>query len=166
VYGVGQRVGKSQGVLAYWLNAAAFGGQLHLIGDPSSTRDYVYVDDVVDCMRLLAGSGAPVGQGEPLVLNVGTGLSTSLTDLLDMVTTVVGRPLPVKWDAARPVDRVESSLDVRRVAEVLGWRARTGLPEGIARTWLALDVDRSSSAPPVPARRGADLRALAFSATR
>src|SRR5690349_3082366 len=54
VYGPGQRVDKSQGVLAYWLRAAAAGKPVPLIGDPQARRDYVYVHDVVDCLLRVA----------------------------------------------------------------------------------------------------------------
>ena len=50
VYGPGQRTGKNQGVLAYWLQAAAQGAVLPVVGDPANTRDYVYIDDLTACL--------------------------------------------------------------------------------------------------------------------
>lgn len=138
VYGPGQRTGKGLGVLAYWLQAAATGAQLRLIGEPSTTRDFVHVDDVVECMRRLAVQAPPIPSGSPLVLNIASGVSTSLANLLATVQRVVGRQLPVIHLPARTVDRRESALDVRCAAEVLGWRARTTLRSGIATTWQAL----------------------------
>jgi UDP-glucose 4-epimerase len=131
VYGPGQRVGKLQGVLAYWLLAAARGDPLDLIGDPLATRDYVYIDDVVDCMvRTVAAA-----TDGPLVLNVASGVSTSLASLLSTVESVVGRELPVRHLPHRPVDRPETCLDVRRAARLLGWRPGTPLAEGIDAMW-------------------------------
>jgi UDP-glucose 4-epimerase len=135
VYGPGQRVGKSQGVLAYWLRAAAWGGPLHLIGDPRATRDYVYIHDVVECLLRIAGHTRYRGPGAPLVLNVASGVNTSLAELLRVVERVTGRRLPVKRMPHRAVDRRDCRLDAGRAAQVLGWRAHTPLLEGVAEMW-------------------------------
>jgi UDP-glucose 4-epimerase len=148
VYGPGQRVGKSQGVLAYWLRAAAYGHPLHVIGDQRATRDYVYIDDVVDCMLQvaahspLAGEPLSVPTGDPLILNVASGVSTSLAALLSTVELVVGRDLPVQRLPHRAVDRREMSLDVSRAAQRLGWRPRTSLVEGVAAMWREIRSTR------------------------
>jgi UDP-glucose 4-epimerase len=135
VYGPGQRVGKSQGVLAYWLRAAAWGGPLHLIGDPTATRDYVYIHDVVDCMLRVADHAPALTKGAPLVLNVASGVNTSLRELLRVVEQVAGKRLPVKRMPHRAVDRRDCYLDPGRAHELLGWRAGTPLHEGVASMW-------------------------------
>lgn len=139
VYGPGQRVGKGLGVLAHWLRAAAAGEPLRLIGDPATTRDFVHVDDVVACLRRLAARSWPRGE-PPLILNVASGVSTSLDELLAIVAGVVGRPLPVIREPARSVDRPESALDVERAARLLGWRARTPLADGVTSMWREFEA--------------------------
>jgi len=139
VYGPGQRVGRGQGVLASWLSAVAEHRPLPMIGDPRATRDYVYVDDVVDCMLRV---DRPT---EPLVLNVGSGVSTSLAQLLSIVESVVGRELPVQGLPVRSVDRQDVRLDVRRAAHWLGWRARTSLYDGVAAMWHAVRPEDQST---------------------
>jgi UDP-glucose 4-epimerase len=136
VYGPGQRTDKAQGVLAHWLRAAALGEPLQLIGDGRTSRDYVYIDDVVDCMlRVAADQPVRVGAG-PLVLNVASGVSTTLVDLLSIVETVVGRELPVRLLPHRSVDRRDTHLDVRLAARHLSWHARTELRDGVGAMWL------------------------------
>jgi UDP-glucose 4-epimerase len=148
VYGPSQRVGKGQGVLAYWLAAALSGQPLQLIGDPDTTRDYVYVDDVVDCMLEVANRSPALAAAAPAVMNVASGVSTGLGELLSVVATVVGRELDVRRAPGRPVDRRDSHLDVRRAAQVLGWRARTPLIDGVAAMWDALVTgDQRASIP-------------------
>jgi UDP-glucose 4-epimerase len=139
VYGAGQRVGKNQGVLAYWLRAAATGEPISMIGDPQGTRDYVYIDDVVDCMLRTVPGSPGRGPGEPLVLNVASGVSTTLAGLLSTVESVVGRELPVRHLPHRTVDRREIQLDVGRAARVLGWRPRTTLTAGVAAMWREVE---------------------------
>ena len=134
VYGPGQPTGRGQGVLAYWLHAALDGRPLRLIGDPRSTRDYVFVDDVVDAMRRVHGAEP----GLPMILNIGSGVRTSLNSLLDVVHEVVGLDLPVDHQPSRLFDRHDVWLDVTEAGRVLGWRPETWLVDGVAATWRSL----------------------------
>lgn len=132
VYGVGQPAKPGQGVLAHWIAAAARGEPVRLIGDPGSTRDYVHVDDVAEAMVRIAYQPR-----RSLVLNIACGHSTSLGDLLGEVCLAAGRSVEVIPEPARGVDRRESSLDVTRAADTLGWRARVPLRAGVAGMWAA-----------------------------
>jgi UDP-glucose 4-epimerase len=141
IYGPGQRAGKDQGVLAYWLAAAARRETLRVIGDPDSTRDYLYIDDVTACMCLvfeavmrrpgLAASG-------PLTLNVGSGGRTSLAELIEVVQSLAEGDLPVEMWPARRLDRPHVWLDSGKANRVLGWRPQTRLADGVAAMWHEL----------------------------
>lgn len=135
VYGPGQPAVSGQGVVGYWLRAAAHGEPLTVYGDPGATRDYVYVDDVA--AALLAVHRAPGGTLPP-VLNVGSGVPTSLRSLAGAVRDAVGDPeLRVEQRPARGFDRTHTWLDVELAARTLGWRADTPLAAGIAAAWRA-----------------------------
>ncbi|RSM44866.1 UDP-glucose 4-epimerase [Amycolatopsis balhimycina DSM 5908] len=136
-YGPGQRPGKGQGVLGYWLRAALDGRPLQVISDPGSTRDYVYIDDVVDCMWRIDNMvrDGLLGEREPLVLNVGSGVGTSLTELVGIVRTVLGRDIPVQYTTGRELDRRHVWLDVGQAYQTLGWRPTTSLVDGVAAMW-------------------------------
>lgn len=135
-YGPGQGTTAGYGVIGHWMQALLAGEPLRILGNGGSSRDYVHVDDVamamyatldrVDALRAAAG---------PTVLNIGAGESTSLDDLHKHLQTTVGRPVPVEREPARPFDRRDVWLDIRRAAEVLGWRPEIGLAEGLADTW-------------------------------
>lgn len=134
VYGPGQPAVSGQGVIGYWLRSAARREPLTVYGDPAATRDYVYVDDVAEA--LLAVHRAPAGL--PPVLNVGSGVPTSLATLLDLVRAAVGDPgLTDERVPARGFDRTHTWLDVTLAATAIGWRARTPLPVGLAAAWAA-----------------------------
>ncbi len=153
-YGPGQSTGKGQGVLAYWLRAAREGVPLRLIGDPECARDYVYIDDVIDCLRRVdaaARDRAPAGR-PPLTLNVGSGVPTTLTELLTVVQRIVGRELPVEHLPARCPDRRSVWLRVDRARDVLGWRPQTSLEDGVARMWRST-LERGTGAPRAAARK-------------
>jgi nucleoside-diphosphate-sugar epimerase len=134
VYGPGQRTGSGQGVVAYWLEAAAAGLPLRLYGDPRAVRDYVFIEDVVDAIRRVAMRYLS-GRVLPEVLNIGSGQPTSLEELLTVVRSTVDGDITVDRQAGRPFDRHDVVLDVRRADSVLGWTCQVPLSAGIARTW-------------------------------
>ncbi|MGW3054059.1 MULTISPECIES: NAD-dependent epimerase/dehydratase family protein [Kitasatospora] len=140
VYGPGQQGAAGQGVLAYWMRAAEEGRPLQIIGDPGSTRDYVYIDDVVECMHrisLVDRKELFATWGNPLVLNVGSGRPTSLAELADVVRTVTVREMVFDQVPSRQLDRAHVWLDVERIRSAIGWRAETSLADGIRAMWLA-----------------------------
>lgn len=134
VYGPGQPAVSGQGVVGYWLRAAARGEHLVVYGEPATTRDYVYVDDVAGALLAVHAAAAP-----PPVLNVGSGEPTSLKELADTVLDVVGDPR-LRWDRepARGFDVPHTWLDVSLAASALGWRATTPLRDGLAAAWRSV----------------------------
>ncbi|MFA1548291.1 NAD-dependent epimerase/dehydratase family protein [Actinomadura chokoriensis] len=147
-YGPGQRTGTMQGVVGHWLEAAAAGLPLRLYGPSEARRDYVFVDDVVEALlhaRHLVHR-LPEG-GAPEVFNIGSGVPVSLGELAGLVAAALGREPRVERLPARGFDRRDVWFDVRRAREVLGWRPRTSLPDGLRRTWLTLTEATASTGP-------------------
>lgn len=131
-YGPGQRAGSGQGVIAYWLDAAARNAPLRVIGDLETRRDFVYVDDVVDAFVAVHELTTDV----PEVMNIGSGVATSLADVLHTLRGAVGLPgLALEYLPARGFDLPQTWLDVSLAAEFLDWKPETKLDVGIARTW-------------------------------
>jgi len=130
-YGPGQRPAPGQGVLAHWMEAVLGGGEVHLYGDADATRDYVYVDDIAAAIVAAHLADAP-----PPVVNVGTGIPTTLDELLEALEFAVA---PARFDTvrhpARDTDTAHSTLDVSLARDALGWRPEVFLNEGVARTW-------------------------------
>ena len=102
-----------------------------VFGDGTQTRDYVYVDDVVEAF--LAAAAAPQAVGQRF--NVGTGVETSVLELYAALRGVTGFGPEPTFAPARPGELYRIGLDVRRAKEVLGWRAQVDLPTGLERTW-------------------------------
>lgn len=143
-YGPGQPVAPGQGVIAHWLAAAAEGRALRLLGDPATTRDYVYVDDVTQALVRIHHH-----EGElPATLNVGSGVPTTLAALADVVLTVVEDPA-VTLDIApgRSFDVARTWLDNSLAQRILGWTPHTSLLQGVRRSWCELRSARPSSRP-------------------
>lgn len=100
-------------------------------GSGTPRREFLYVDDLADaCVYLME-----TGYDGPL-LNVGTGEDVTIGELAETVMDVVGFAGRIVYDRSKPDGTPRKLLDVSRMA-ALGWRARTGLREGIERAYAA-----------------------------
>ena len=129
VYGPRQDPHGEAGVVAIFAQALLSGKPTKVFGDGSNTRDYVFVDDVVDAFVKASG---PAGGGQRF--NVGTGVETSDRQLHSAVAAAVGAPDDPEFHPPRLGDLKRSCLDIGLAADVLGWRPQVPLDEGVART--------------------------------
>lgn len=93
--------------------------------------DWIYVDDVVDA--LLAAAQVPSTGGD--VIPIGSGRGTSILEVVETIRELLHTELPAGFGALadRPLDRVRIA-DTAPAAELLGWKARTSLRDGLTRT--------------------------------
>jgi UDP-glucose 4-epimerase len=133
VYGPRQDPYGEAGVVSIFAAALLEGRPTVIYGDGGTTRDYVYVDDVVAAFVLAASSA-----GDGLRLNIGTGTETSVRNLHRLVARTVGSPDRPNFLPPRLGELHRVALDSSAAHRVLGWRAHTALPTGVARTvtWL------------------------------
>jgi GDP-L-fucose synthase len=103
--------------------------EIVLWGDGTPTREYLYVDDCVEALRLAAEhyDGA-----DPV--NLGTGVETSIRETAEIVADAVGFKGGIRWDPSMPNGQPRRSLDASRAADLFGFRAQVPLREGIERT--------------------------------
>ncbi len=126
VYGPRQDPHGEAGVVAIFAGNLVAGRPCVVFGDGGQTRDYVYVDDVVDAFARAARRGGG------LVMNIGTGQETSVSKLYEMVARACGSDLAPLPAPARVGELQRSALDPRRAGLHLGWKAWTPLGEGVA----------------------------------
>jgi UDP-glucose 4-epimerase len=133
VYGPRQNPHGEAGVVAIFASARLADGPTAVFGSGDTTRDYVYVDDVVEAFVLAAG---PVGDG--LQLNVGSGRETSVGHLHRLIALATGRDAEPQVLPARAGELDHVCLDVSAARRVLGWRPRVDIEAGIDCTvaWL------------------------------
>lgn len=129
-YGERQRTEKAQGAIGVLLERVLNGRPFEIWGDGSVVRDYIYVGDVVRALI----AGAAESETPSKVFNVGTGLGTSLNQLVDVVERVTGRRAQRIYSPARGFDIRENVLDTARATEELGWTASVSLEDGIRKT--------------------------------
>ncbi|PJF35377.1 MAG: epimerase [Candidatus Thermofonsia Clade 1 bacterium] len=117
-------------VIPSFLRHALRGSSIVVNGDGAQTRDFIYIDDVIDA--LVAAATAPhVNQR---VINVGSGVETSVNDLIAAIGAAIGKPLTPLY--IRNQDRGVSRMcaDVRLAAELLNFKPKVSLAEGLALT--------------------------------
>jgi UDP-glucose 4-epimerase len=132
-YGPAQTGSKGQGVIGAFLHRAMRGEPLEIWGDGNVVRDFVHVDDVARAVAL-----AVEHPGPSRVFNVGTGVGTSLRQIVDLVEAVVGEPLPRRHRPQNRLDIPYSVLGIDRIAREMGWRPEVALADGVAEVYRSL----------------------------
>jgi UDP-glucose 4-epimerase len=132
VYGPRQDPHGEAGVVAIFLGRLLEGAPCSIFGDGSQGRDYVYVGDVARA-TLAALDGGADG-----VVNVGTGVATSVLDLYDICRSVAGSVAEPVFEAARAGELGRSLLDGDLAAAAIGFRSETALGDGVELTWASL----------------------------
>jgi UDP-glucose 4-epimerase len=99
-----------------------------IYGEGSQTRDFVYVDDVVDAFV------RAVDKGGGLLMNIGTGVETSVQQLFDVMAKLTGFKQNARYDPPRTGELQRSALDPSRAGIHLGWQPWTSVEDGVALT--------------------------------
>jgi UDP-glucose 4-epimerase len=120
-----------QGIVGVGLRAARAGSSVRLFGGGTQVRDFVDADDVAEAILRAAIDRSHVG----VTWNIGSGVGVSVIDMLTRISQVIGRPIPIEHAPARAIDVPHVVLDCRKVAEDLGWAAKTPVERSIASLW-------------------------------
>lgn len=133
VYGPRQDPHGEAGVVAIFAGRLLGGKPCTIFGDGEQTRDFVYVDDVVDAFARAAHKGSG------LLMNIGTGAETSVNRLYETMAAAAGTTEPAIYAPPRTGELARSSLDPARAEIHLGWKSWTTLEEGTAEVlrWFA-----------------------------
>lgn len=111
-----------------FIRAAALGETIQIYGDGTQTRDFTYVDDVVQA-NVLAADCDEVGA----VFNIGGGSRVPLLDMLTIIERLVGRPLRIEHTDTQPGDARDTAADISAAHARLGYAPQIGIEEGLAR---------------------------------
>jgi len=119
------------GVLSRFMLAVIEGQAPVIYGDGEQTRDFTYVENIVDETLRACEAGGASG----LVFNGGTGARITLNEVLKMLSRITGKPIQAKYDVARNGDIRDSQADVSLARKILGYEPRVLFEEGLRRTW-------------------------------
>ncbi|MEM3192034.1 MAG: NAD-dependent epimerase/dehydratase family protein [Candidatus Parvarchaeota archaeon] len=116
-----------------------------LMNSPSSVRDFIFIEDIVELYDLLIGQMENLGVGE--IYNVGTGRETSVGELVELAEKVFNKRLNVMWtnEMGRAGDVAKHwSADITKVKEELNWMPKYTLENGLIKTydWLKNNLEK------------------------
>jgi len=98
-------------------------------GSGKPTRDFVYVEDVADCiikaMKTYNGSD---------LINISSGTETSIKELVETIAELMNYKGKIVWDTTKPDGQMRKIFDTRRMKEILGFECKTSLREGLRKT--------------------------------
>lgn len=130
-YGPGQHLPPSHPpVIPNFLRQAARGGTLVIHNNGTQTRDYVFVDDVVNAM-VAAVTALDIDQ---CVINVGSGTETSIQELANLVVKITNSVAEVVYNPQSDAGVSRMCADLTLARAKLGYRARVSLEEGLRLT--------------------------------
>lgn len=127
VYGPRQRPDMA---ISRFVHALAEGEEIEIRGDGEQTRDFTYVDDVVDATAR-AATASVVGE----VLNIGGGSRSTINAVLAALEEISGRHARRRYLPAVPADQRHSCASINLARQRLGWEPRVSLRSGLARQW-------------------------------
>ena len=136
VYGTAQRPDNPYcGVVAKFFESAMSGNPLRIHGDGEQTRDFTYVDDVVEA-TLLSGV-SPKADGQ--VYNVGTGREVSVNQLAHLIIEITGAGVEPEYIDRRDIDNIRRRVvNIEKIRRELRWLPSCTIEQGLRRTyqWL------------------------------
>lgn len=131
VYGPGQKSSPVEKAIPIFLEHALRGEDVPVYGDGEQKPDWIYIDDVVDAL-ILAMKKRPVG----MTMDIGTGVSTSVNDVIYMIQRLAGGVFNIRYLPMRIGEGPEKEVkaDIGVATEFLGWKPKVSLEEGLRRT--------------------------------
>lgn len=118
------------GVIARFCTAALRGEPYTVQGDGLQSRDFTYIDNVVEANLLAATAPDVAGQ----VFNIACGERVTLLDIISTLNGLVGREIPIEYQPARSGDVRHSLADISKARQILGYAPKVDLNTGLAHT--------------------------------
>jgi len=129
VYGPGQS-SQYAGVITAFIKNAIEGKDIVIHGDGNQVRDFVYVDDVVEAnIMAMNYSGSKYD-----VFNIASGKTITINELAKMILDITGSKSKIIHSAPREGDIFHSSADISKVINILGWKPKVSMEDGLRRT--------------------------------
>jgi hypothetical protein len=119
------------------------GGEIEVWGDRKQTRFFMYVDDCVEGIYRIMGSGYP----RPL--NLGTDELVNIDQLVDSVSEITGKRIIKRHDPSKPQGVRGRNSDNSRLRQVLGWEPEISLRQGLTSTyaWIESELEKTGRVP-------------------
>lgn len=100
-----------------------------IFGDGKQTRDFTYVDDLVDAFIIMGQHKKAIGEA----VNFGTGRETSILELANKIISISGSKSQIAFQEARAAEVHRLVADTKKARELFGWESRVNLEEGLKK---------------------------------
>ena len=137
VFGPRQNPRGEAGVIAIFARKLLIGEACDIFGDGSQTRDYVYIADVVRANLMALNST------RNLLLNIGSGVGRSVTEVYEAVSRAVGVSIPARHLPEREGEVAAIALDSIKAERELGWKPSVSFGEAVSKTVDSLRILKS-----------------------
>jgi len=135
-YGERQRLNLAQGVIPAFLSRAINNQAVEIWGDGSTIRDFIYISDVVDAIKL-----ACIFDGLENTFNIGSGTGLTLNQLINIISEVQGNQLKVIYKMPRKFDVPTNVLSIEHAKKFLGWKPKISAYDGIMKYYRYLKLN-------------------------
>lgn len=131
-YGIGQRLSSGIGAVTAILNNVMMNEKIHIWGDGSVVRDYIYINDAVTMIKEFLNKDPDISFSNS-VYNIGTGVGISINELIDIVENITGRKADVLYEATRIGDVSSNILDNSKIKSIIGDYECLSVREGVEK---------------------------------
>ena len=128
VYGIGQESKGEGGIIDIFIKKLLKGESPIIFGDGSITRDFIYVEDIVEA------NIKALNRGSKEVFNIGTGKETSIKELFHMIKKIMDIDIKAEYGKEQKGDIKNSFFNINKAKEKLGWTPQYRLKEGLIKT--------------------------------
>jgi len=140
--------GEGRKMMATFIEAAIKNEAIPVMGDGEQSSDFIFIDDVIDaCMK------APTDGGVGKIMEIGTGINTSVKQVAQMIIDIIGSKSKIELRPMRTGEvKIHTKSDPADAKKFIGWEWKTGLEQGLRKTipWyaheLGLDLPRTIAA--------------------
>ncbi|MCM8804162.1 MAG: NAD-dependent epimerase/dehydratase family protein [Candidatus Omnitrophica bacterium] len=128
VYGPRQNYLSEAGVISIFISRVIEGKECIIFGDGEQTRDFIYIEDVVDANILFMENDI---NG---IFNIGTGIETSVNRVFDIINENIGKDCKKVYRKAKKGELKRSCISIEKVKRYTGWSPKYKIEEGIKKT--------------------------------
>jgi len=133
-YGPRQDTSEYANAVSIFLGRTREGKPLTIYGDGEQTRDFIFIDDIVNANILAATQPAAVGE----IFNISTGIVHSIKQLVSIIGEISAREIPYSHADFRAGEVRHSRADIDKAGKLLSYSPKTDLKEGLLLTWKGL----------------------------
>jgi UDP-glucose 4-epimerase len=119
-----------KGAMADYIRKLSADKQADIWGDGKKTRDYVFIEDVVNANLMALG----IDKNHPIpIFNIGTGIETTLNDLYKKIADLLKKESAPNYFPDRPGELLRFALDFSKIKKELNWQAKISLDQGLKK---------------------------------